>query len=294
MEEKNDIIPNADLENQATDEETTLQPDTHTDDYTDNNDSGQDENNFQEETDNPTETEQCAKRKKSPIMLCTIIAACILFLTIATSAIFLFFFNTSITGTYVLETNQEQESKTAKTYFFIKEDGKLGVRYGSLESLGTYETTVENNSNKITLNYSNSSITYNYQLEGNKIFGTKILLTDENGSTLTLSPATYEEVTVTPIEKVKKNSKLIGTWELSTSDGNSAIKVKYTFNDDNSFILNYSQGRMKLYGYYSAEKDKINIKYKDESNQDLTHSMSYSFNGNNLVLDGAELKKVSE
>lgn len=223
-------------------------------------------------------------KKKSVVIPSVIIAACIFLAAIICGVVFLLFFNTSIAGTYVIETAETPE---VQTYFIFEEDGKLTEKAGSIELEGTYEITTENNVSKLTIeipaNYINT--TYNYTLEGNRITGMKILLSDDNGNSTTFVPATYNETVVEPIEKAQLDSKLIGKWEDSAGYG-----MKYTFNDDNTMIM--SSYGANIYGYYSAENDTIKIKY--QAAELVENSAQYTFKDDSLVLNDLEFKRVKE
>lgn len=224
-------------------------------------------------------------KKKRFLMPCIIISACVLLVAVIIGVVFLLFFNTSVTGTYVIE--DDGQSAQVQTYFILEEDGLLTQRSGSVELEGTYELSNENGVNKITFeipaNYVN--VTYNYKLEGNRITGIKMLLSDDNGNSMIFAPATYTETVVEPIEKAQLDSKLVGKWEDSAGYG-----LTYTFNDDYSLVM--SGNGMNIYGYYSAENGTVKIKY--QANEVVESSATYSFKDDTLVLNNLEFKRVSE
>lgn len=232
------------------------------------------------------ETSTAVKVKKRRfVMPCVIVSACVLFVAVLIGVAFLFFFNTSVTGTYIIET--EQNSGNAQTYFILEEDGKLTQRIGTVEIEGTYETTTEDNVSKITFEIPANlvNVTYNYKLEGNKLTGMKMLLSDDNGNSMTFAPATYVESELEPIEKAQLDSKLVGKWQDSASYG-----LVYTFNEDYSFTM--SGNGMNINGYYSAENGTVKIKYF--ADDVVENSATYSFNSEALVFNDLEFKKVTE
>lgn len=222
-------------------------------------------------------------KKKRLVMPCIIVSVCLLLVAVIVGAAFLLFFNTSVTGTYVIEGSDD----SVQTYFILEDNGVLTQRSGSIELEGTYEITNEDNVSKITFeipaNYVN--VTYNYKLEGNKLTGMKMLMSDESGNSLVFVPATYVETKVEPIEKAQLDSKLIGKWQYSMG-----YDLTYTFNEDNTLVM--SGNGMNIYGYYSAENNTVKIKYQAT---DVTESSaSYSFDGEKLILNDVEFNKVSE
>lgn len=297
MEEKNNITDGLTPDNSAeteqkapmADEETALLDDEQETTLTDGESSAQDEYvpQFADIADSSAYDQSAAPvkvKKKSPVIPSIVIAACILLAAIICGVIFLVFFNTSITGTYVIET---EEVPDVQTYFIFEEDGKLTERAGSIELEGTYEITTENNVSKLTLeipaNYLN--VTYNYTLQGNRLTGMKILLSDDSGNSMTFAPATYEETVVEPIDKAQLDSKLVGTWEDTAGYG-----MEYTFNDDNTIVM--SSYGANIYGYYSAENDEVTIKY--QAAELVENSATYSFDGDSLILNDLEFAKVEE
>lgn len=215
-------------------------------------------------------------KKKSPVMPCIIISVCILLAAVIAGVVFLLFFNTSVTGAYIIEGSDTEG--VVQTYFILEENGILTQRAGSIELEGTYEITTEDNVSKITFdipaNYVN--VTYNYTLEGNKLTGMKILMSDDSGSTMTFVPVTYEETVVEPIEGAQLDSKLIGTWEDTAGYG-----LVYTFNEDNTLVM--SGNGMNIYCVYSAENDTVDIRY--QSADVVDNSAAYSFDGDLLILN---------
>ncbi|MGN1112138.1 MAG: hypothetical protein ACI4RP_02940, partial [Acutalibacteraceae bacterium] len=193
-------------------------------------------------------------KKKRFVMPCIIISACVMLVSVLIGVAFLFFFNTSVTGAYVIEGSEQED--TATTYFFFEDNGKLRQCIGTVEIEGTYETTTEDSVSKITLEIPASyvNVTYNYKLDGNKLTGMKMLLSDDNGNSITFVPATYDAPKLEPIDKAQLDSKLVGKWEDSAGYG-----LVYTFNDDYSFVM--SGNGMNINGYYSAENKTVKIKY---------------------------------
>lgn len=297
MEEKNNITDGLTPDNSAeteqkapiADEETALLDDEQETASSEGESSAQDEYvpQFADIADSSAYDQSAAPvkvKKKSPVIPSIVIAACILLAAIICGVIFLVFFNTSITGTYVIET---EEVPDVQTYFIFEEDGKLTERAGSIELEGTYEITTENNVSKLTLeipaNYLN--VTYNYTLQGNRLTGMKILLSDDSGNSMTFAPETYEETVVEPIDKAQLDSKLVGTWEDTAGYG-----MEYTFNDDNTIVM--SSYGANIYGYYSAENDEVTIKY--QAAELVENSATYSFDGDSLILNDLEFAKVEE
>ncbi|MCQ4021650.1 MULTISPECIES: DUF5640 domain-containing protein [unclassified Ruminococcus] len=225
-------------------------------------------------------------KKKRLVMPCIIISACTLLVAIVVGVVFLLFFNTSVAGTYVIET--EGDTAEIQTYFILGDDGKLTQRSGSIELEGTYQITNEDNESKINLsipaNYVN--VTYNYKIEGNKLTGMKLIMSDDRGNSLIFAPATYVETTVEPIENAQLDSKLVGNWEDTEGYG-----LRYIFNDDYSLVM--SGNGMNIYGCYSAENGNIKIKYYADTLREDT--ATYSFDGDKLVLnESVTFTKVSE
>ncbi len=309
MEENNNLILENESENEKTVSEETValsgDVSVQPEESAETSENAEDNADLQESLDNEAEgegyvsqfadiigvnSEQEATtavkvKKRRFVMPCVIVSACVLFVAVLIGVAFLFFFNTSVTGTYVIETEEQQGN--AQTYFILEENGKLTQRIGTVELEGTYETTTEDNVSKITFvipaNYVN--VTYNYKLDGNKLTGMKMLLSDDNGNSMTFAPATYVETKLDPIEKAQLDSKLVGKWQDAAGYG-----LVYTFNEDYSFIM--SGNGMNIYGYYSSENGTVKIKYF--AADVVENSATYSFNGESLVFNDLEFKKVTE
>lgn len=305
MKEKNDIISDIESENAA---ETAPEASTETISETTDSDEVKttqiDSSDTQEEntdegyvpqfadviTDTALESAPVKTKKRTMLMPSIIISVCILLVAIVAGVAFLLFFNTSVAGTYVIDTGDTEDA--IQTYFILGEDGSLTQKAGSIEMTGSYEVTTEDNVSKITFkipaNY--VDVTYNYKIEGNKLTGMKINMSDDNGNTMTFLPTTYEETVVEPIKDAKVDSKLVGTWEDKTGYG-----LKYSFKDDNTLVM--SGEGMNIYCYYSAKDNIIDVKY--QAAEVIENSTKYSFDGDTLILNSdtdypMEFSKVEE
>lgn len=224
-------------------------------------------------------------KKKRFVMPCIIISACVMLASVLIGVAFLFFFNTSVTGAYVIEGSEQED--TATTYFFFEDNGKLRQCVGTIEYEGTYKTTTEDNVSRITFEIPNRyvNVTYNYKLDGNKLTGMKMILSDDKGNSMTFLPVQYEEPKLEPIDKAQLDSKLIGKWEDTAGYG-----LVYTFSDDYRLVM--SGNGMNIYCYYSAENGEVKFKYYTDDV--VESSVTYSFSGESLKFNDVEFKKVTE
>ncbi len=244
-----------------------------------------------ETADFAEQTTEKKKKKGHWIMPSVIIAICVLVLGIAGGISYLWFFDNSIEGTYVIE-NPDADEQAIKNYYIFEapndgQKGTLKLLFGSLDFEGTYEFVNENGTSKIALDLMAVNLygTYNYRVEGNKLTGHKIEISDDAGNAMNFVPASYQKVELEPIKNAKMDSKLVGTWQDTAGYG-----IKYTFNDDNTLIMNSSG--MTIDCYYSAAKGDLQVKYQAE--EIVENKANYSFDKDALILNQMEFKKVEE
>lgn len=231
-----------------------------------------------------------AVKKKSPVMPCIIISACVLVLAVALGIVYVLFFNTSIAGTYVIENTaaDSSDAQTTQTYYVFDDEGNLTMLFGSIEFSGTYEISDEDGASQITLNVAAANLygTYNYTVSGNKLTGINIEISDTSGNAMRFIPAEYNEKGIEPFEDAKVDSALVGTWEDTSGYG-----VQYTFNEDSTLVMTGTG--MIINAYYTATDGELSIKYMADSLME-EDAVEYSVEGEVLVLNGMEFQKTAE
>lgn len=235
------------------------------------------------------EFEAASVKKKSPVMPCVIVSACVLVLAIVLGVVYILFFNNSISGTYIIESaaSESTDEEINQTYYVFDDEGNLTMLFGSMEFSGSYELTDENGASQITLDVSAANIygTYSYSIVGNKFTGISIELYDTSGNVMRFVPAEYNDSVIEPIENASVDSALVGTWEDTSGYG-----VRYTFNEDSTLIM--SGTGMIINGYYTAADGELSIEYMAASL--VENDAEYSVEGEVLTLNGMEFQKAAE
>lgn len=238
------------------------------------------------EADVPT---SLPKKKKFPLQVPIIIAICILVgALVGYFAISLFV--PTVEGTWLYESDDGYSF-----YYTIDEnsDGKECVlNVGTIYFPGTYETSISDEANTISFSmyagYINGN--YAYTLEGNRLFGDRVLtLTSEDGTAITLKQTkkTKDSDFITPDENFEPVESIVGEWEFVYEEFDASYKL--TINDDGTLV--YDQfGLQEIHCVYTADEKAVSLSFFET--ELITQEEEYYFDGDQLIFLGINWTKA--
>lgn len=248
-------------------------------------------------------------KSKRLIQFPLIIAAGIFAATILTFGIWKVFFDTSIEGTWVYENSRDtatsdQTDSNVDSNLYVVFSSKIVNEEKGYKDVSAYQGTQEQHKSYLieenedgTKNLQSSlGLAGEYKVTGNWI----------TGRTLTVTATSYDGTEVEQVfrstflpkfelppvsDDFKVNKDIIGEWDL-----NAEYKVTYTFNEDGTFTLNQNDESV-LNGIYVVYEDegKITLTYIGQGIVSFgvqTFDMTYSKDGDTLVIDGLEYTKA--
>ncbi len=184
--------------------------------------------------------------------------------------------------------NENGENHTLLSYVFQDETTAV-MAMGNVAYCSKLKLDKNENGDK-TLTaqlYYNINGTYIYEISDD---GKTMTLTedskdnkDNNSEKLIMKKTEDYQFMPQPPKNPEIEEKLIGKWEDKEGSG-----VTYTFYN-NGTMENNSYDVMIIYAQFSAKDGKINITYNQGT--EVKDSYEYSFNGEVLVIDGAEFIK---
>lgn len=200
------------------------------------------------------------KKKKFPLQLPIIIAACIVIGALIGFLAFSLFAPT-VEGSWVYAS--EEGYNFYYTFDEKKDSSECDMSIGSIHFPGTYEVTTSDTTDAITVNVYAGYVygTYTYELQGNRLMRNRVLtLTAEDGSVITLTETKKPKDSdyIVPDENFVEVEELTGEWEFLYEEYDASLKL--TINDDGTMI--YDQfGYQELHCVYTATDSTINLSF---------------------------------
>lgn len=232
---------------------------------------------------------QPTEKKKHFIQIPIIISLVIVVGVALGFLVFKCFFNTSIIGTWAIEdTTQSEatadETSLAKTYYIFDEDGVASIAYGSMRYAGTY--TVSGNEINMQIQLANLYASFEFTVTGNVFTGRTLTFKDATYDMEYVFHSTNREVPeMKPDEGFKPDDELTGEWNYY--DG--TYDFYYNFKSDGTVSIVQNQ-MLFVDGVYNYTDDTITIKYYSDSEQ--TMELSYTVDGDSLIINGIQYFKV--
>ncbi len=226
--------------------------------------------------------EQEEQKKRFPLQIPVIVAACIL--VVALLGYFLF------TGFILKEpegVTWSTEVDGATYYFEFKNNNVFKAYVGSVEIDSTYQKTKSDSGNTLTVGtnvgnfYSGSPATY--KITGSRILGNQVMeYSYGEGYDFSVKQASRKEVNLDLPKDFVPDNDIIGTWVFRYY-GYDIYKV--TFNDNGSMKLQMIQDGITYNGTYTIDGDNINFTYYVSDS--VAAPLQYSVNGDTLTFLGA-------
>lgn len=241
------------------------------------------------ETEQQTEAVETKPKKKFPIQVPIIIAACILVGALV-GYFLISFFTPTVEGTWLYES--EEGYSFYYTLDETSQGGTLDMSIGTVHFPGTYEANVDETSSSISISVYAGYIygDYTYTLTGNRLSGNRVLtLAGSDGTTITLSEAKRpkDKDYILPDENFEKIDALVGEWEFEYEEYGASLKL--TINDDGTLI--YDQfGYQELHCVYIADDSTITLSFFET--ETISQEEEYYFEGDDLVFLGVKWSKV--
>lgn len=251
-------------------------------------------------------TAQRSAHKFSP---CLIVATCIFLATLLFFLTWTVFFQKSLVGTWEVSFEDKSDTDNAVTYNLkfnfdpIPKDsedqtGTVTVNLGNMSYFGNYSLIEGTDGNPQISMYStlDGSLFINshliYSVEGNRLSGMKLQITDVEGSFVPVGSDMNFEMTPSVIEyKIEKikdaktDEAILGSWK-----NEEGVIYTYTFFEDNTFSISSRERLVK--GSYSAENGIIKLHYYNSLNQIQEEEVSYEKTDNTTItFNGSTFKK---
>lgn len=246
------------------------------------------ENEITEGADNvvaeESETSEAApEKKKFPIQVPVIIAACLVVAALLSYLVFTAFFLREPEGV-----TWSSELEGATYYFEFNPDNTFKAYVGSVEITSTYDKTKsEEEGNTLTVNttvcnfYGGAPATY--EISGSRILGNQTLdFSYGEGYDFSLTQASRKKVDLELPTDFVADEDLLGDWVFQYY-GYDIYKV--TFNDDGSMALEFVQDGIKYNGTYTIDDGNINFTYYVSDS--VAAPLEYSISGDTLNFLGA-------
>lgn len=234
---------------------------------------------------------QVKEKKKFPIYVPIIIAACVL-----VGAIVAFFavsiFVPTIEGTWIYEA--EDGNSFYYTFDEKADENICEMSIGTIYFPGTYALETAEDKNTVLINLYAGYVygSYTYDIEGVALFGNRVLtLTGEDGKTITFTQAKKpsDKEYIKPDKDFKEVEALTGEWECEYPEYNSSFKL--TINDDGTLV--YDQfGLQEIHCVYTATDSIINLSFYET--EVISQEEGYYFNDDQLVFLGLNWTRVDK
>ena len=255
--------------------------------------------------------------KKQPVLQKTIVISIVILLAfLASFLIVRCFFNTSIVGSWVLETEDVAtsdqatlgEKETHDIYYTFNSEGEVITTSGTAKSYATYTLQEnEDGTNSVTAGLF-SGLTVDYRVEGNEITGRKLIISYEGEDVFTFKSAHIVEVEMEAPKDFEANEKLLGKWYDGSGVSEEHYYNVYEFMADGTCLINSAQydyytgaiTPIKINATYAIEDNMMKITYKmvDENNQlkDIVDEYSFAYDEENdvFVMNGLGFYRVND
>lgn len=223
-----------------------------------------------------------AKKKRFPLQVPIIIAACILVAALLGYFVFTGFILKEPEGV-----TWSTELDGATYYFDFNNDGTFKAYVGSVEIDSTFQKSKSSDGNTLTVGtnvcnfYSGTPATYT--ISGSRILGNQTLdYSYGEGYDFSLNQASRKETNLDLPKDFTPDEDLLGTWVFQYY-GYDIYKA--TFNDDGSMKLQFIQDGITYNGTYTIEDDNINFTYYVSDS--VAAPLQYSVDGDTLNFLGA-------
>ena len=227
------------------------------------------------------------KKKKFPIYIPVIVAACILIGSIV-AFLLINIFTPTIEGTW------SYKAEDGNTFYYTFKNDECDMSIGTIHFPGTYlaTTTEEGRSANIELYAGYIAGAYNFEVSGNKLSRDRVLkLIGEDGTefTLTETKAVKDSDYIMPDENFEPVEKLTGEWEFEYPEYGSSLKL--TLNEDGTMV--YDQfGYQKFNCVYTATENTINFSFFEK--ELISQEEEYYFKDGQLIFLGLNWQRVDD
>ena len=240
------------------------------------------------------DTENKPKRK-FPLQVPVIIAACILLGALVGYFVFSAFFVHEpegvwmLTTTVPLETGEEQE---VTYYYEFANDESCVMTIGSIDNIGSYYKSVTEAGNSLYINqyYGVLAGEYQYTITGSNLFKTQKMTLTMEDTTYELTQVGKKELHLKVADDFTPVPELIGSWEYPIPEYN--ISYIFTFNNDGTMI--YNQADTVIYNAtYTVDDENIHMSFcaLDPDNPEVI-DLPYTVDGDSLNLMGLDCTRV--
>lgn len=234
---------------------------------------------------------EVAPKKKFPLQIPIIIAACIVVVALlGYFAVSLFM--PTVEGTWLYESEEGYQ------FYYDLDDTKDGkvcdMSIGTVHFPGTYETVVGENTNSISISVYAGYIygDYTYTMTGNKIAGNRVLtLTAADGTTFTLTQtkAPKDSDYITPDENFKPDESIVGEWEYVYEEYGASLNLK--INADGTLIYNQF-GYQELHCTYTTDGSTLALSFFET--EVIAQEEEYYFDNDQLIFLGVNWTRVDK
>ena len=243
--------------------------------------SSKDENKDYEDTDGGNE-DTGVKSKKVKRTIAAIVFAIFIFALVLFG--YFVFFNKSVTGYWKIE----DTTSDIVSVLILDKDGSAKFTNGSLTVVGKYKL---NGDDKIDLNIETDGGnifkgTYTYRVSAGLANRTLDLISSSN-KVKKCTQYEFKEV-VPKVNNFEPKKELLGKWT------NDLSGYTYEFKDDGNVIM--SRGNTALTLTYFVDDTSIKLMQyfikENTDNDTAMEKLSYTLNGNNLIIGGLEFTKL--
>lgn len=238
------------------------------------------------ENDEEAEPEKKKRFIQTPIIISVVIVA----LVALGFLVFKCFFDTSIVGTWTIETDEaastadEADDGTGKTYYIFDNDGTATVAFGTIKHVGTYSVTSnEDGTQTVNMEIPTASLSasFDYSVTGNIFSGRTMIFTDSYENEYKFVSDNLKIPELKPADDFTPNDKLTDEWHYY--DEFYGIDITYIFNENGT--VSFNQNDMAyINGIYAYTDDTITITYF--TSEEVTAEMSYELYGDRIMIDG--------
>lgn len=228
-------------------------------------------------------------KKKFPLQVPVIIAACILVGALV-AYLLINFFTPTVEGTWLYE------SEDGFSFYYTFDENAQGnivdMSIGTVHFPGTYEVIADDTASTISISVYAGYIygDYTYELTGNRLSGNRTLtLVGSDGTSITLPEAKRpkDKDYISPDENFEKVDALVGEWEYEYEEYGASLKL--TINADGTLV--YDQfGYQELHCVYIADDSTVTLTFFET--ETISQQEEYYFEGDDLVFLGVKWSKV--
>lgn len=240
-----------------------------------------------------SQPENTKDKKKFPLQVPIIIAAAIVVCVALAFLVLKCFFDTSIVGTWTFEdtATSDEASETSqddRTYYIFDKDGTVSLACGSIQYMGTYSVTTDDEGAKSVEMYIPTAYlqaTFDYSVSGNIFTGRKLELSYEDTESYKFTEVKRVMPELKAADDFKADDALVGDWNYY--DG--YYDYSYTFNSNGTVHINQND-LLIIDGTYKISDNVVTITFY--GGDEYTQDMEYSVDGDELIMQGIQYFKV--